>query len=45
MGDDDEAIKAKELGARRQVALVVWSAAVTTSAPAAATTLARAPWQ
>jgi hypothetical protein len=28
-GGDDEAIKAKELGAWRQAALVVWSAATT----------------
>jgi hypothetical protein len=35
MGGDNEAIKAKELGARRLTALVVWPAAATTSAPAA----------
>jgi hypothetical protein len=34
-GGDNEVIKAKELGARRLAALVVWPAVVTTSAPAA----------
>jgi hypothetical protein len=34
-GGDNEAIKAKELGARRLAVLVVWPAAATTSALAA----------